>query len=247
MNSNRLRLIDTIRGFAFINMVLYHLLWDLVYIYDVNILWYKQRIGHLWQLSICATFIVLSGFCFHLGHRKIKRAFYVIGASVIISGVTFIFMQENKIIFGILWFIGTTMLIMLPLERIMIKIKPMIGIIGSLFLYILSKDIGKGKITFFNIDIFYLPRSIYANLFTTYFGFAPADFTSADYFPLLPWIWLYIMGYFIYLVFKKYDLLEFLKRHSIIFLEWIGRHTLILYMLHQVVIYGILYVVFNIL
>ncbi|MEG2639484.1 MAG: heparan-alpha-glucosaminide N-acetyltransferase domain-containing protein, partial [Clostridiales bacterium] len=36
----RYNLLDAIRGFAILNMVIYHLFFDLVYIYGMKILWF---------------------------------------------------------------------------------------------------------------------------------------------------------------------------------------------------------------
>ena len=64
IKSNRLELLDAIRGITIISMIIFHTLWDLVYIYNVDIDWYKGSYGYLWQQGICWTFILLSGFCF---------------------------------------------------------------------------------------------------------------------------------------------------------------------------------------
>lgn len=45
----RLHLIDEYRGFVVLNMIAYHAIWDLVYMFGVNWLWYKSDIGHIWQ------------------------------------------------------------------------------------------------------------------------------------------------------------------------------------------------------
>ena len=246
MSNNRLTIIDCIRGFALINMIIYHLLWDLVYIYDVNIDWYDKMPGTIWQFCICFTFIILSGFCFHLGKHKVKRALYIIGGAVIISLVTYIVMPQDKILFGILWFMGTAMLIMILLDKVLIKVSSLMGIFISFFMFILTKNIGGGRICFFKWDIFELPQWLYSNLITAYLGFPPMDFSSADYFPIIPWIWIYIMGYFIYLYCKKKDLLKYFSGYNVRFLQWLGKHTLLIYMVHQVVIYGVLYVVFRV-
>lgn len=63
----RLPFIDLIRGITIIEMISYHFLWDLVYLYNADIPWYKSHGAYIWQQSICWTFILLAGFSWHLG------------------------------------------------------------------------------------------------------------------------------------------------------------------------------------
>ena len=69
----RLDLLDSIRGATLLSMAAYHTVWDLVYLFGVQWDWYKGGLGFLWQQSICWTFIFLSGFCWPLGRRPLKR------------------------------------------------------------------------------------------------------------------------------------------------------------------------------
>lgn len=61
---HRYALLDEIRGLALVNMVVYHAVWDLVYLFACDWDWYQSGIAaFLWQQMICRTFILLSGFC----------------------------------------------------------------------------------------------------------------------------------------------------------------------------------------
>ena len=81
----RLSLLDALRGFALLNMVLYHILYDVVYIFGHPIGWYQSAAGYVWEQFICWSFILLSGFCFSLGSRPIKRGLLVFGAGGVSS------------------------------------------------------------------------------------------------------------------------------------------------------------------
>ncbi len=245
--SKRYTILDIIRALALIEMIVYHAMWDLVYIYGVNIPWYKGEAAFIWQQSICWTFILLSGFCWNLGRRKLKRGLIVFGCSILISIVTAIFLPNACIMFGILSLIGTAMLVMIPFDKILCKVNPYIGMIVCFVLFIIFYNVNVGTLGFLDWEIAELPKELYANLFTAYLGFPAPSFYSSDYFSVLPWLFLYQTGYFMYRVFKKKDWLKHLSAISIKPLEWIGRHSLILYMLHQPVVYGVLYVVFNVL
>ena len=58
----RLHLLDALRGFLMLNMIAYHGMWNLVYLFGVKASWYSGTPKYLWQQFICWTFILLSGF-----------------------------------------------------------------------------------------------------------------------------------------------------------------------------------------
>lgn len=246
MKSKRYTILDIIRGLALIGMTAYHAMWDLVYIYDVDIPWYKSNAAFMWQQSICWTFILLSGFCWNLGRKKLKRGLIVFGCSIVVSLVTAIFLPDASIMFGILSLIGTAMLVMIPLDKLFSKVSPYIGVAVCFALFIVTYNVNAGTLGFGDWEIVKLPKELYANLFTAYLGFPAPGFYSSDYFSVIPWLFLYQTGYFLYGVFKKHDWLKHLSAISIKPLEWIGRHSLLLYMLHQPVVYGVLFVIFEI-
>ncbi len=241
----RYGLLDVFRGLALISMILYHAMWDLVYVYDVNIPMFPSKISYVWQQSICQSFILLSGFCFVLGKRHFKRGLTIFGASVIVSLVTFIFTPTSRILFGVLTLIGVSMLIMVPLSKVVEKINPYAGGAVSLLLFLLTKRVPSGYLSLWGVKILHLPKWFYANYATAFLGFPPRSFYSSDYFPLVPWFFLFVTGLFLCRVFKKHHLLERLPEVKLSPLEWIGRHSLIIYMLHQPLIYGVLYLVFT--
>lgn len=51
--STRCALLDELRGLDLISMMLYHGMWDLVYLFGVRAPWYGSWQGELWQQSIC--------------------------------------------------------------------------------------------------------------------------------------------------------------------------------------------------
>ena len=230
MSKIRYGLLDSIRGFALINMIIYHALWDIVYMFGVDIKWYYSKPGFIWQQFICHTFIFLSGFCFSMGKNKLKRGLAVFASSIIISAVTLLFMPESRILFGVLCLIGSCMLILIPFENLLKKINPYIGFIIFMTIFVLTKNIPDKSWEF-------------GNLFTAYLGFPHGSFRSVDYFPLIPWLFLYVGGLFMYMIFCKHNLLRFLSTIRIKPLEFIGRHSLLIYILHQPVVYGLLLLV----
>ena len=49
----RYRLLDELRGLDLISMMLYHGMWDVVFLFGVAQKWYTGRPGFVWQQSIC--------------------------------------------------------------------------------------------------------------------------------------------------------------------------------------------------
>ena len=68
----RYRLLDELRGLDLISMMLYHGMWDVVFLFGVAQKWYTGRPGFVWQQSICWVFLLLSGFCLPLGHHPFR-------------------------------------------------------------------------------------------------------------------------------------------------------------------------------
>jgi len=245
--NTRYSALDVLRGIALISMILYHATWDIVYLFGVDIPFFKGPLGFIWQRSICYLFILLSGFCFPLGRRKLKRALTVLGGALCIFIGSALFMPSEMITFGILCLLGSAMLILIPLEKLFVKIPPFVGLSASLLFAFLTASVRTGYFSLFGLRILPLPQFLYANLFTAYLGFPPTGFSSGDYYPLIPWIFLFFAGFFLYRIFSRYGLLRLLGAFRFPPLEWIDRHTLPIYILHQPIIYGILFVFFQLL
>ena len=121
---------------------------------------------------------------------------------------------------------------------------PYIGFMVMITLLLVTHNLNDGYLGFGNVIIAKLPEAWYANDVTAFFGFPTKAFFSADYFPLLPWIFLFWSGYFLQGIFDRLGLMKALSAFRIKPLEWLGRHSLVIYMLHQPLIYGILYLIF---
>lgn len=243
--NNRLHLIDTIRGITILSMIIFHTVWDLVYIYGINLSWYYSDYAYIWQQSICWTFIFISGFCFSFSKNKFKRGIIVFISGILVTLVTAVFMSEDIIIFGILTLIGSAMIILSFVHRFLGKLPPVIFSIISFLLFFITKDINNGHLGFEGLKILKLPDFLYKNLFTSYLGFTAPHFSSSDYFSLLPWIFLFVCGYFVFKVFEKHDALKTLKGKNVPVINFIGRHSLLIYLLHQPLIYGVTFLIFN--
>lgn len=236
--AGRYALLDELRGLDLVSMMLYHACWDLVFLFDVNMRWYAGTPGRLWQQTICWVFILLSGFCAPFGRYMLRRGTVVFGAGAVVTLATLVFMPEGRVIFGVLTFLGAAMLLTGVLEPLLKKVMPAVGLAVSAVLFAVCYPVGLGWVGLGGWKLM-LPQSLYANYFTAFLGFYPDWFYSADYFGLLPWLFLFWARYYLHKAVGRRRM-EPLRRPVCPALGWMGRHSLLLYLLHQPVIYGVL-------
>lgn len=245
MSKKRYAMLDILRGLTLISMIAYHTTWDMAYLFDIkgNWAWFESARAYVWQQSICWSFILLSGFCWSLGRKKWKRGLLVLAAGALTSGVTLWLMPDDRIIFGVLTFLGSAMLLLIPLDKLLCKCESVSGLAVSAILFFLTRNINDGELGFGNIHLIDLPEGLYHGWFATYLGFTERGFFSTDYFSLLPWWFLFLVGYFLYGVFRKKNWFGILEKGKCKPLEMLGKHSLLIYMVHQPLVYGVLWVV----
>lgn len=236
--AGRYALLDELRGLDLVSMMLYHACWDMMFLFGIWMDWYAGMPGRLWQQTICWVFILLSGFCAPFGRHMLRRGVTVFAAGALVTAVTLVFMPGERVIFGVLTFLGTAMLLTGVLEPLLKKIPPAAGLAVSAVLFALTYHLDERWLGFGGLRLA-LPDAWYANYFTAFFGFLPFDFYSTDYFALLPWLFLFWAGYYLHKAVGRRRM-EPLRRPVCPALGWMGRHSLLLYLLHQPVIYGVL-------
>lgn len=215
----RYLLIDTLRGLAVVNMVLYHFIYDLVYLADINLPFFQTVFATIWQKAICMTFILIAGYCHRFSKNRKKRSLTLFCIQLFISVVTLLFLPQERILFGIIYLLWISDLLMLGLEKW--KISPRVGFFCSILLFILCHGVQ-------NIPV--------SHDYFAFLGIYSDAFYSADYFPILPWFFLYAAGYY------GKDLWKEPKDISPNFFSFCGRHSLLIYLLHQPVAILILYI-----
>ena len=241
MQTKRLWEIDLFRGIAIVLMVIYHFFYDLdlLDIYSVDV-----DSGLWWVLGrmIAVIFIFLVGISLTMSYSRAKRLYSgfglffkylkrgagIFGLGLIITFFSWIFFREGTIIFGILHFIGIAIVLAYPFLRM--RLANLVLGIGIL--------IGGIYLQYFTFNFSYLIP----------FGFFPESFYSLDYFPILPWFGLVLIGIFVgnryYMGSKRrFKLKDFSKNKCVKHLSFMGKHSLIIYFLHQPVLIGLLYCV----
>ncbi|MDY3861319.1 MAG: heparan-alpha-glucosaminide N-acetyltransferase [Ruminococcus sp.] len=244
-NSNtRYSLLDSLRGFAVINMIAYHFIYDLKFIFARDIGWFGNFGTYLWEQGICILFILISGICANFGRNKLRRGITLLLCGSAITVVTSLMLPNEAVHFGVLSFIGSAVLLMIPLEKLISRLNPVLGLIGSFALFALTKQIDNGFLGFFDLRLLPLPKVLYSFEFLAFLGFPSPNFRSSDYFPLIPWFFLFTFGYFLWRILKAKNADRFFTA-KVPFFNAVGKHSLIIYIVHQPVIYGVLYLVFQ--
>lgn len=153
------------------------------------------------------------------------------GAAV--SLATLLVLPETPVQFGVLTFLGSAALLTIPLRP---------GLALSFALFLVPRDVNKGFLGLAGVPLLYLPRNWYANTLSAGLGFPAPSFVSSDYFPLLPWLFLFWAGFYLYRLRPETPAVPDIRLPGI---GAIGRHSLIVYLLHQPVIYGLLALIFS--
>lgn len=232
--------IDALRGIAILMMIAYHVLFDLTYFgftsTDLNalpILLFLYPIGTLFLLLVGISLTLSYNRVKHtlttsqLRGKYLKRGSSIFGLGLLITLVTWIYPHTGFIIFGILHCIGLSIL----LGYMFVRTRFTAFLVGVLCIV---------------IGVFLRVLVIVDFPWFLWLGFIPRSFYTLDYFPLLPWFGVVLLGIFIGNSLYQDNIRKFdLKDHSRFIgnrlLCFLGRHSLIIYLVHQLIIVGILY------
>jgi len=232
--------VDSLRGLAIIMMILFHLLYDLTYFGEYNL---NLRSG-FWLYfgrTTATIFILLVGISLTLSFSRtkkiqnarekiyqkyIKRGLKVFSWGLIITLTTFVFLREGFIVFGILHFIGISIILAYP------------------FLKLRSGNLLIG-IVFISIGI-YLKNFTFGFPWLMWLGLRPERFYTVDYFPIFPWFGVILIGLFfgnlLYPDYKrKFNLCDLSNFSFIRLFCFLGRHSLLIYLIHQPILIALLY------
>lgn len=244
-DKKRIYMLDELRGFAILCMIIHHTFLD---VGDVLCLSWGYRVFDTLcavQPFFWALFIVISGMCSRLSRNTLKRGFFVLGCGLVITFFTCIIMpllgfEETEIYFGILHCLGCCMIITGLLMPLIDKIDYRIGALISLVLFFFTCGINSKTLLF---GLIKLPSSWYQYDFLAPLGVFSDSFKSADYFSIIPWLFMFLFGAFIGKLAKDEKLPEAMYKKRSNFLCFAGRNSLWIYMLHQPAIYAVMLII----
>jgi putative membrane protein len=229
--------LDKFRGLTIISMVLFHLMYNINFYWQVS--WYDGTLlNKIWQLSIACSFFIISGISsnFLSSKENIKRGLITSLIGFAISLVTYFFTPEQMIIWGVLNGLGASMIITGFLQRYFAFDFKYFFIFLAIFIF--TYNIPKGNL--YSYSFF---KNLYDNNLAI-LGFPGNKFVSSDYFPIIPWIFIYLSGFSLgkFLITNNF----YYKYGKDNWLAKLGRHAMIVYLAHQVILYPIVTLVYKI-
>ena len=236
----RFTALDALRGFIIWHMVIFHGLYDINVIGGLNPLWPSLPPIALWQEIGLCIFVMLAGSSFLLmkAGKRWLHGLKLNAMGLVITAITYIMMPEEVIFFGVLSFMGCAVWVTMLLEnsrwQLLSKVSAPMGLLVCLLLYSITMHINDGYLGFASWKIAELPEAWYGS-WTAAFGLPGAEFSSADYVPLLPYIFIYCGGGFAFRLIKSHCP-AFLQTMNWPILLWPGKHSLAVYFLHQPVL-----------
>ena len=230
MKKERVYGLDFFRGIAIVVMVVYHALFSLVNIYGVDLEWFKSPyFNSIGAPLIGGTFTLISGISARYSRSVLKRGLQIFLWGIVMTAVTAVAVPDLIIMFGILHLMGSCMIITALTQKYLDKIPIKVGLVISLLLFVLTYQIPK---TYWGIK----------NPYLFPFGLWTIGFYSSDYYPIIPWIFLFIFGTYLGIYVRAGKAPNFLYKSHNKLIEKIGRHTLWIYVLHQPIIIAVFWV-----
>ncbi|MDE6593229.1 MAG: DUF1624 domain-containing protein, partial [Oscillospiraceae bacterium] len=242
----RVEMLDLLRGGSMILVVIYHILYDLKFIYRLDI----PRVlvpgqPEIEAVHICFLWMLfgVSGICSGFSRNSLKRgaALYILGFGI--TMVTAFFMPEELIVFGVISCFGACMCITSLLQPFLDKLPWQGRLIGAIVLWFILRSFHRGG----EIDL------IFTRLYLTFpecdflypIGIKGANFRSSDYFPLVPYLFMFLAGNALYKPVSERRLPGWFYKVKSGFVGFIGRHTLAIYVIHQPIILLVLGILFG--
>lgn len=246
--SSRLVILDELRGFCLLIMMTYHLFYIMGYLFGMERGMAMHAAMTPFAPIFAAFFILIAGFCVCYSKDLSKRGLKLLIYALCISLMTIVilpmfprFENHNMAVwFGILHLLAVAKLLMALWQKIFGKIPWFVGLPLSLLLFQYTSSVSDGYFSLFGHFTLNLPEFLYSSNVLMPFGFHAPGFVTWDYFPLLPFLFLFLFGVFLGPPMKD-SLPKFCYRSTILPLGWLGRHSLIIYLLHMFVLYGVVY------
>lgn len=219
--SGRIWEIDFLRGIAIILMIMFHLAVDLTdfYGYGLNYLggwWYYEG-----KLS-AVMFTFLAGVSTRFSRYCLRHGLIILGWGMVITLVTYFYAPFAYVRFGILHLIGS----------------------GLILSYYLRRIPGWGML-FLALSLLYggmaVEQAETNQMWLVPLGIVPPGFMSLDYYPLLPWGGVVLLGAWAGNRIYKHPGSILKRAPEPNFLTYIGRHSLWIYLLHQPILIVLLW------
>jgi len=205
--------IDFFRGIALVLMIFFHVLFDLKEFYSYPVTYNAGIYDYLGKVSVI-LFILISAISSSFSRNNVRRGLKYLAVGMLITVASHLYNPDYGIKYGILHFLGTSILLFSLFRNLN---KYILLILGTIII-ILGQYLNVVPVSHSYLFLFNLTSS---------------SWISSDFYPLFPWLGLFlygtVLGKLLYPV--KRSLFSFTPRKNI--LSFLGQHTLSVYLIHQ--------------
>ena len=240
----RIHLMDELRGFAVFCMVFYHGFYTLAFLMGQSWGEWLYRFFMPAEPWFAVLFIFIAGISSNLTHSNLVRGVKLLGVALLVTLATAIAVPDELIVFGILHFLSVCMiafgLLQLLRRRLGRTEEPpfrLWPVVVCAVLFIVTRYLASGYLQIPFVLRVFLPSGWY-QAWLAPLGLPGPGFSSADYFPLLPWCFVFAAGTVVGRLAKAGKFPAWTYPSRVPFFSFLGRHALLIYVLHQPVIYG---------
>lgn len=234
MTNARLAALDMLRGIAVLAMIVYHFSWDLTWFQLVG---WPVTEGSGWRAfaaSIAGSFLFLSGMTLAIAHgngirwkKLVKSKLLLLVSAGMISLLTYMIFSGNFVRFGILHCLFLAGLLSLPF----LDARWFVTFVAGLIVISLP---------------FWAKSPFFDGQFWLWTGLGTPDFGSVDYVPLAPWAGIALLGTAlvqspVWTRLATPGSSQDSRSAFSVSLRLLGRHSLLVYLLHQPVLFGTLF------
>ncbi len=231
----RLRLFDILRGVSVVSMMGFHATYDLVYIFGMDIPWFQTPFIDIWRASISWTFLFIAGVMCSFSRSNFRRSGRYLAVALLIWIATTVAAVDTPINFGIIFCMGACTLIYAALQKLGFAPRGWGFATAFLALFLILFGLPHGYLGI-GPWTFPLPHTLYQATGLAWLGIPGPHFASGDYYPVLPFLFMYLTGASLGALWKKTGYPEPVRKATFPPLEFVGRHPLAFYILHQPVI-----------
>ena len=188
--------------------------------------------GHLacqHQLGI----LVIAGWMCTLSRNNIKRAAKYAAAALVVWIATTLVSVDDSVNFGSIFCMAACTAIVALARPVLDRVPAAWGITICLIFFACTWSI---------------PKAVYPIPYLAWLGFPDPDFVSGDYYPLIPFYFMYLAGFFAARTAQESNCEApvWAYENPIPVLASLGRHALPFYLLHQPVILGVLELIYSV-